>query len=293
MSRRRKRTATVLIAGCGDLGTEAGLRYAAAGHAVVGWRRSPDRLPAAIVGVAADLNAPEMPPVPADTDILVIAIAADGHDEAAYRAAYVEGVRHVCDALVRDGVTPRRALFVSSTAVYGSASGDVDAETPTEPTAFNGRVMLEAERLFLDRLAGTPTEATVLRLGGIYGPGRSRLIDLVRAGEAPIPEVDRRTSRIHRDDAAAAIVQLTTMASPPTTCYLGVDDDPARYGDVVRFLAAELDAPAPRTQPKATTRGADRACSNAHLRSTGWTPTFPSYAEGYRAILAGQGTRHP
>ena len=287
------RSMTVLIAGCGDLGTEAGLRFAAAGHQVTGWRRSPAKLPATITGVAVDLRAPEMPPVPADTDILVIAIAADGHDEAAYRAAYVDGVRHVLDAFARDGVTPRRALFVSSTAVYGAASGEVDEETPTEPTAFNGRVMLDAEQLFLDRLAGTPTEATVLRLGGIYGPGRSRLIDMVRAGEATVPEADRRTSRIHRDDAAAAIVQLTTMPASPAEHYLGVDDDPARYGEVVRFLARELHAPEPVTQPRASARGADRACSNARLRSTGWTPIFPSYVEGYRAILAGEGTRHP
>ena len=47
---------TVLLAGCGDLGTEAGLRFAAAGHRVVGWRRSPEKLPAAIEGVAADLS---------------------------------------------------------------------------------------------------------------------------------------------------------------------------------------------------------------------------------------------
>ena len=43
---------TVLMAGCGDLGTEAGLRFAAAGHRVVGWRRSPEKLPAAIEGAA-------------------------------------------------------------------------------------------------------------------------------------------------------------------------------------------------------------------------------------------------
>jgi nucleoside-diphosphate-sugar epimerase len=282
---------TVLIAGCGDLGTEAGLRFAAAGHQVTGWRRSPAKLPATITGVAVDLRAPEMPPVPTDTDILVIAIAADGHDEAAYRAAYVDGVRHVLDALRRDGVTPRRALFVSSTAVYGAASGEVDEETPTAPTAFNGRVMLEAEQLFLDRLAQSPTEATVLRLGGIYGPGRSRLIDQVREGEARA--TTRRTTRIHRDDAATAIVHLTTMAGSPAEIYLGVDDEPATQAEVVRFLARELGAPEPQSADASSNRGADRACSNARLRATGWAPTFPTYVEGYRAILADAGTRHP
>jgi nucleoside-diphosphate-sugar epimerase len=280
------RSMTVLIAGCGDLGTEAGLRFAAAGHRVVGWRRSPEKLPAAIEGVAADL-AGELPPVPADTDIVVIAVAADGHDEAAYRAAYVDGVAHVVDALERDGVTPGRVLFVSSTAVYGGISGDVDEDTPAEPTAFNGRLMREAELLLLSRLP----HATVLRLGGIYGPGRMRLIDQVRTGEARA--TTRRTTRIHRDDAAAAIVHLTTMDAAPADIYLGVDDEPATQADVVRFIARELGAPEPQAAEASSNRGADRACSNARLRATGWQPTFPTYAEGYRAILAGQGTRHP
>lgn len=281
---------SVLIVGCGDLGTEAGLRLAAAGHRVVGWRRSPDKLPPAIEGVAADL-AGELPTVPPGTDLVVIAVAADGHDEDAYRAAYVDGVARVLDALERDGVTPERVLFVSSTAVYGAASGDVNEETPAEPTAFNGRVMREAELLLLDRLAGTSTDAIVLRLGGIYGPGRTRLIDQVRTGEARA--TTRRTTRIHRDDAATAIVHLITMADPPERVYLGVDDEAATQADVVRFLAHELGAPEPQDAEATSNRGADRACSNARLRSTGWAPTYPTYAAGYRAVLAGTGVRHP
>jgi len=288
--RAGRATGTILIVGCGDLGTEAGLRLAAAGHRVVGWRRSPGKLPAAIEGVAADLSS-ELPTVPADTDIVVIAVAADGHDEDAYRAAYVDGLARVLDALERDGVTPGRVLFVSSTAVYGGASGDVDEETPTEPVAFNGRIMLEAEQLLLRRLEGTRTDGIVLRLGGIYGPGRSRLIDQVRTGEARA--TTRRTTRIHRDDAASAIVHLTTLANAPEQIYLGVDDEAATQADVVRFLARELGAPEPQAAAAGSNRGADRACSNARLRATGWEPTFPTYADGYRAVLAGEGTRHP
>ena len=80
---------TVLLAGCGDLGTEAGLRFAAAGHRVVGWRRSPEKLPPAIEGAAADLSSGQLPPIPADTSAVVVAVAADSPTEEAYRAAYV------------------------------------------------------------------------------------------------------------------------------------------------------------------------------------------------------------
>ncbi|MFE4541439.1 SDR family oxidoreductase [Arthrobacter sp. NPDC056727] len=285
---------TILLAGCGDLGTEAGLRFAAAGHRVVGWRRSPDKLPAEIEGVAANLGAPDLPPVPADTTAVVIAVAADGPTEEAYRTAYVNGVVHVLDALERDGVAPERVLFVSSTAVYGDAAGAwIDESVPPEPGGFSGRIMREAEDLLLKRLKGTGTTPIVLRLGGIYGPGRTRLIDQVRSGAAVIPDQPRYTNRIHRDDAAGAIVHLCTMAAEPASVYLGVDDDPAELGDVLRFLAAELEMTPPPKASLGDARGGNKRCSNALLRGTGFSFKYPSFREGYRDILAGVGVRHP
>ena len=121
---------TVLMAGCGDLGTEAGLRFVAAGHQVVGWRRSPEKLPAAIEGAAADLSSGELPAIPADTTAVVVAIAADSSTEDAYRAAYVDGLSNVLDAVLGSSAPVRRVLFVSSTAVYGDAGGEwIDERT--------------------------------------------------------------------------------------------------------------------------------------------------------------------
>ncbi|MEV7606880.1 SDR family oxidoreductase [Paenarthrobacter sp. NPDC089322] len=282
---------SVLIAGCGDLGTEAGLRFAAAGHEVIGLRRSPEKLPAPIHGVYADLAA-GIPEVPAAVDIVVVSVAADTSTEEAYRAAYLDGLRNVLDALERDSVKPSRILFVSSTAVYADSDGaTVDETTPTEPTRFSGKVLLEAENMLFNRVQGS--EAISLRLGGIYGPGRTRLIDQVRSGQAVIPAKPRHTNRVHRDDAAAMIVHLTTMAQRPEPVYLGVDDDPAEMGDVMRFLAAEMHCPVPPTAPEINRGPGDKRCSNQRLRSTGFELTYPTYMEGYRAILAGQGVRHP
>lgn len=285
---------TILLAGCGDLGTEAGMRFHALGHRVVGWRRSPAKLPAAIEGAAADLSAPNLPPVPADTTAVVMAVAADSPTEEAYRAAYVEGLTHVLDALERDGVRPRRVLFVSSTAVYGDAGGGwVDENTPPRPGGFSGRVLLEAEQLLQATFSGTATTATSLRLGGIYGPGRTRLIDQVRGGTAVVPEDARYTNRIHRDDAAAAIVHLATMPPEPAPVYVGVDNDPADLGTVLRFLAAELGLEEPPVGDAGPARGGNKRCRNELLRSTGFEFAFPSFREGYRDILAGNGVRHP
>lgn len=285
---------TILLAGCGDLGTEAGLRFAALGHRVVGWRRSPAKLPAAIEGAAADLASTQLPAVPADISAVVIAVAADSPTEEAYRSAYVRGIANVLDALERDGVAPRRIIFVSSTAVYGDAGGGwVDESTPPNPGGFSGRVLVEAEDLLQARLAGTTTAGISLRLGGIYGPGRTRLIDQVKSGSAVIPEDVRYTNRIHRDDAAAALVHLATMDAAPAPVYVGVDNEPADLGTVLRFLADELGLPSPRLGDAGPARGGNKRCGNHLLRSTGFAFTFPTFREGYRDVIAGNGVRHP
>ena len=67
---------TVVMAGCGDLGTEAGLRFASLGHRVMGIRRSVEKLPPQIEGQSVDLSV-EVPTLPADTSIVVIAMSPD------------------------------------------------------------------------------------------------------------------------------------------------------------------------------------------------------------------------
>ncbi|MHA7280430.1 SDR family oxidoreductase [Arthrobacter sp. MDT2-2] len=280
---------TVLIAGCGDLGTEVGLRLAARGERVIGWRRSPDRIPAGIDGVAADLTR-TLPPVPQDTDVVVIATAAGDRSEAAYRSAYVDATGNVLDALERDGVRPRRILFVSSTAVYGDFDGGwVAEESPAESPAPTARLVREAEQVILRR----SDRGTVLRLSGIYGPGRTRLIDQVKGGTAVLPAVPQWTNRIHRDDAAAAIVHLTTELDAPAPIYVGSDEQPVDLGEVLQFLAAELGLPEPPPGETSSTRGGARRMDSSLLRSTGFSFAYPTYREGYRAVLAGQGVRHP
>ncbi|MGN6408877.1 MAG: NAD-dependent epimerase/dehydratase family protein [Curtobacterium sp.] len=283
----------IVIAGCGDLGIETGLRFAAAGHRVVGLRRRGELVPAPLTGRSVDLRR-SVPEIPASTAVVVVAVAAGSREVDEYRATYVDGLRNVLDGIDASGATPR-VVVVSSTAVYDVDDGStVTEDTPTAGGTPTADVLVEAEALLRDRAP----DAVLARLSGVYGPGRERLIDQVRGGTArrsPADGVSPHTNRIHRDDAAAALVHLATLDDPAPT-YLVTDDEPVRLDDVHAFLAAELgvDVP-PRADGAARGRqgAGDKRLSNALLRSTGWAPRYPTFREGYRAVLAGTGTRHP
>jgi nucleoside-diphosphate-sugar epimerase len=274
-----------LVAGCGYVGSALAARLAAGGHEVFGLRRRPAGLPAGVVPVAADLadRAGLAARLPGDLGAVVYAAAADARDEAGYRRAYVEGLANLLAAL-RAGSAAPRVLFTSSTAVHGQDDGSfVDESSPAEPAGWNGRVMLEAE----SRLADSGRPFAILRLGGIYGPGRARLIERVRAGAEPLPPGPAYTNRIHRDDAAGALEHLLALARPEPV-YLGVDDEPADQRQVLRWLAVRLGVPAPPASPEAAgpIGPTGKRCRNRRLRASGWAPRYPTFREGYGAILA-------
>ncbi|CUR57900.1 ActC family protein [metagenome] len=262
----------VLLVGAGDLGAAVGLRLAELGHDVLALRRNASLVPPPLVGCSVDLTAG--PPDLSDVRprLVVVALTARPRTEGAYRATYVDGMARALDALP---VPPERAVLVSSTAVHGSSDrpGLQDETTPPAPSDGPGRMLVAAEDAFHERLP----HGTVLRLSGLYGGSSTRLLDMVREGRVEDPH--RWTNRIHREDAAAAVVHLLTMADEPEGLYLGTDDVPAQMGDVAAFLAEQLGASAP--PPADVAQGHGKRLSNARLRATGWAPSRPSYREGY------------
>src|SRR5690606_26975911 len=106
----------------------------------------------------------------------------------------------------------RRFAFTSSTGVYGQSDGGwVDETSPAEAQGFSGRWIREGEKL----LEASPCETVSLRLGGIYGPGRARLIGTVRDGSAVITDGPPRYLNLnHRDDCAAALEHLLFLDNP-------------------------------------------------------------------------------
>lgn len=260
----------LIIAGAGDVGSRLARLRAGAGDRVVTLRRSPGgaQVPgvqALSVDLAEGRGLSGLPERPA---AVVFCAAPDVRDEASYRTLFVDGPRRLMDALAGP---PARFVLVSSTAVYGEDAGQwVDETTPPRPRAFNGRVLCEAERA----LAASCPGAVVLRLSGLYGPGRDALLRRALAGD---PGGNRWSNRIHVADAAAALSHLLDLPDPEPL-YLGADDCPTRDFEVLNWLRRQrgLAETAPPDQPP---RG--RRVSNARLRRSGWRPRHADYRSGY------------
>ena len=286
----------VLIAGSGYVGTALGnLLLATGGHEVFGLRRDPSKLPPGIRPVAADLSRP-LPPdaLPPNLDAAVYAVspssAPSSDTDDSYRAAYADGPRNLLAAL-GGGPSARRLVFVSSTGVYGQTGGEwVYENSPTEPPSVSGRRLLEGEGLVL----GGPIPATVLRLGGIYGPGRTSAIERARKappdGSPQGTEPPRYTNRIHRDDCAGALAHLLALPDPEPV-YLGVDHEPADSRTIAEWLAARpgedpsaspgVSGDETRARPGRT----NKRCSNERLLRSGYEFRYPTFREGFAALL--------
>lgn len=270
----------ILIAGCGYLGSALAARLAEGGHEVLGLRRRPASLPPGVVPVAVDLrDSAALAALPGPFDAVVYVAAPAGRDDAAYRVVYVEGIAALLGAVRCD-----RFLLASSTAVYAQDAGEwVDEASPTEPRSFRGLRVLEGEALAL----GRHPRASVLRLGGLYGPGRTRLLRAARAGQLAGGASRRFTNRIHQSDAAGALAHLLGLPRV-APIYVGVDCEPAAEGDVQRWLAERLGVPAPAS---AGVPDEDRGkrCSNRLLLAEGYRFRFPTFREGYGALAEGDG----
>ncbi|WP_432697012.1 SDR family oxidoreductase [Marinobacterium sp. YM272] len=273
----------VLIAGCGDVGSALGLNLAAEGAEVYGLRRTINQLPGAIQPLAGDLSSADgLPDLPA-CDYLVYSAAAKSRDPEVYRSVYVDGLRRVLNALPKP---PRHLLLTGSTGVYAQKQHEwIDEFSATEPDSPTGRILLESEHLALS--SGLP--ASVVRFSGIYGPGRTHLLNQVRAGiqapEAPI----HYSNRIHRDDCVGILAHLLRMArsgKPLAPIYLASDDAPTPISEVMGWLAKQIGVQINERRP--VRRGGSKRCRNLRMKATGYPLLYPDFRAGFSELLSSE-----
>ena len=230
----------VLILGCGDVGRRLAR---VAGAPVTGLVRSADS--------AAGLRALGIQALQADLDGALPALPSAGAELYYFAPPPPEGDRdprmaRVLAALERDG-RPARIVYISTSAVYGDCGGAwIDETAPLRPDTARGRRRLDAERQLLAWSERTGVPVVVLRVPGIYGPGRLPLerlrkgLPLLREDQCPY------TNRIHADDLAA--VCLAAMArGRPGAVYNVSDGHPSNMVDYFNRIADRAGLPRPPT----------------------------------------------
>ena len=270
----------VLIAGAGYIGARAAALLAASGCDVTAVRRSTAGAPVGCRSLSLDLLHGPLDDVPADVDAVVWAISPTP-DAAGYQSAYVDGPRRLLDHLHARGAPLQRAVLISSTSVWHRTDGaEVDEETPASPADFRGRTVLEGEQAFCDRAP----RAVALRFSGIYGPGRSRLLERIAAGHAAPPAEENYSNRIWREDGANAVVHALHL-DRPAPVYVVSDDEPADLREVYGWLAERLGVALPAPAATYAGRGGNKRCRNHLLRRSGLSLEAPHYRAGYSLLL--------
>ncbi len=287
----------ILIVGCGYVGLALGQRLSASGAQVLGLRRQgdPDGALAAagIQAVQGDLTRPEdLEAIPGDFDAVVCAVSSSRGGVDAYREVYLGGARNLVHWARHRRVG--RLVSVSSSSVYSQTDGSwVTEDSPAEPAGPTGQLLIATEEVFAEAYRSGVVATHIVRVAGIYGPGRGHLFGQFVTGLARRdPGHGRWINMIHRDDVASAL-EAILLRGEPGRIYNAVDDEPVLQGEFLRFLATETGLPLPPlaesaepipTRKRGTTH---KRVSNRRLREElGWQPRFPTFREGYAEAIA-------
>jgi nucleoside-diphosphate-sugar epimerase len=281
-----------LIFGCGYLGRRVAERWRDAGEEVFVVTRDGDHARGfakdGFKPVIADVVRPHsLVHLPAAETVLY----AVGHDRKAGRSiheVFVGGLKSVLAALP-SGIG--KVIYVSSTGVYAQSSGEwVDEDSPCEPKRNGALACLAAERALAAHALGK--RGIVLRMAGLYGPGRILNAAEIRLNQPIAAPQDGFLNLIHVDDAASVVLAAAQRAATPRT-YVVADGHPVERQTYYQELARLLHAPEPKfTAPPDDSPASVRATSSKRVRNVrmlaelGVTLKYSSYREGLAAIVA-------
>jgi nucleoside-diphosphate-sugar epimerase len=295
-----------LIIGCGYLGRRVARLWLAAvpregeapaeppreGETVFAVTRSPARAAElateGLAPIVADVTAGAKIPIQPEVRTVLYAVGFERGSARPIREVYAGGLAQLIDWLPE---SVDRLIYISSTGVYGVAAGsEVDERSPCLPTRDGGKASLAAEEVL--RGSRFASRAIILRLAGIYGPGRiPRSADLA-AGRPIDAPADGWLNLIHVDDAAR-IVLLAEAKAPLPRMYVVSDGQPVIRGDYYRELARLLGAPPPQfVAPPAESPAGQRAASDKRVNPARLFAElrpqllYPSYREGLAAIVS-------
>jgi nucleoside-diphosphate-sugar epimerase len=287
----------VLIIGCGYIGLPLGAKLVREGHEVHGIRRTPaadgELRSCGVVALGADITKPEtLAALTSAYDWVVNCVSSSGGGTEEYRRVYLDGMRNIIRWL--GSSPPQRYVYTSSTSVYGQTDGSVVDETsPIEPVAETGKILVETERLLQESARSTGLDVNILRLAGIYGPGRGYWLRQYLNGQARLEgRGERWLNMIQRDDVVGTIAAVLQRRRPGEI-YNVVDDEPVTQLALYQWLSAKTGGALPRSVdelgPEQRKRGlTNKRVSNRKLKDDlGYRLEYPSFREGFKRELEG------
>ncbi|MEO0452590.1 MAG: NAD-dependent epimerase/dehydratase family protein [Verrucomicrobiota bacterium] len=219
--------------------------------------------------------------LPSDFDLILYSVSTQGRGVEGYVAIHRTGLAH---ALAFARKTQARFFYTSSTSVYSQNDDSTVQEEDVSPQSDSARILLKAEERVIE------FGGTVLRLSGIYGPGRTYHLKRLEGDDPRLPgDGQRFMNMIHLEDILGALDFLVQNEGLDGEVYNVTDSEPTRLLDLYEWLCPQLGkAVPPLGGEEFMKRGlTSKRISNAKLRSKGWELQYPSFREGYTELLAG------
>jgi len=282
---------TITILGCGYLGTALAEHCIGKGFTVSALTRNAETAKKLhSIGVSQVVEAQlqendwhrKLDP---NQDFVVNCVGASSPDNQGYITSYIEGQDSVMKWLENGSVGSY--VFTSSISVYPQTEKRfVDETASCAGVKEKGGLLLAAEQKCFPPVLSIK-RSFILRLAGLYGPGRHLLIDKVKNGQEFQGNADRILNLIHRDDAVKAV--LNCLEADQTNIgriYNVSDGSHSTRGQIVTWLAEKLNVTVPTFQENDEEGTSNRKVSNNRiLDELSWSPQFSSFQTGYDSIL--------
>ena len=275
----------ILIAGCGYVGVRLAECLHRDGHTVFGLRRSPPDHAGPFSWIRGDLTRPDSFSLP-EVDALVLAAGLRRDTEEQYQRLFAEGYRTLLEKALASHQSLHRVVMVSTTGVFAEQDGGwVDETSDVDDSRIPGRYFLDAEKT----VQQAPCTSVVVRLSGIYGPERIRLIREVREGHARrYPAPPHYLNHLHADDAAGSIRHVLILKNP-APLYIASDTEPADRNEVLQWISDQLDMdPLPEaahSDERPSRRSGNKRCRSNLLTDSGYRFSYPTFREGYASLI--------
>jgi nucleoside-diphosphate-sugar epimerase len=280
----------LLIFGLGFTAAHYAAHHAAAFSTVTATRRAPQEGAVGSVRLlpfdsAAEEIDPRLRAAVAEADMLLVSAGPDAQGDPVLR-------RLASDITAAPRL--RKIVYLSTIGVYGDRKGQwVEETAELEPVSTRSAMRVKAEQDWTTLAAATARTLYILRLSGIYGPGRNVLVNLREGKARRLVKPGQVFNRIHVADIGRAM-EACFSGDAPGGVYNVTDDEPAPPQDVIAYAAGLLGVTPPPEQDFATAEltpmarsfyGENKRVSNAKMKALlGIEPLYPTYREGIGAL---------